>query len=80
MTDQLEPDFTIEEVAHALGMSTRWVRDRCNIDGAEHNRYGHKIRFTRDQVAKLRATHVRNLVPDPVTTGPTKRGRNRASA
>lgn len=69
----LEPDYTLEEVAEALGMSTRWVRDRIRLDGAEHVRYGKHIRFTRDQVAQLRAAHVRTIVSEPVTTGPAKR-------
>lgn len=69
----LEPDYSLEEVADALGMSTRWVRDRIRLDNAEHTRYGHRIRFTAEQVAKLRAAHVRNLVPDPVTSGPKRR-------
>lgn len=69
----LEPDYTLIEVADALGMSTRWVRDRIRLDGAEHNRYGRQIRFTAVQVAKLRAAHVASYVTEPVTTGPTKR-------
>ena len=68
----LEPDFTLEEVADALRMSTRWVRDRIRLDGAEHNRYGLKIRFTASQVQSLRAAHVRTVVSEPVTTGPAK--------
>jgi hypothetical protein len=53
-------------------MSTRWVRDRIRVDGAEHNRYGRHIRFTAEQVRKLRAAHVRTVVSEPVTTGPIK--------
>lgn len=68
----LESDYTLEEVAAALGMSTRWVRDRIRHDKAEHSRYGAKIRFTAAQVAKLRAAHVRTQVAEPVTTGPVK--------
>lgn len=74
MTDQaLEKDYSLAEVAKALGMSTRWVRDRCNIDKVEHLRYGHKIRFTAEQVAKLRAAHVQAPVEQSVTTGRRKR-------
>lgn len=69
----LEPDFSLQEVAAALGMSTRWVRDRCNLDGAEHQRYGHKIRFTAEQVAKLRARYVSEpAIEEPITTGKKK--------
>lgn len=69
---ELVPDFTLDEVAQALGMSTRWVRDRIRLDGASHQRYGRHIRFTPEQVAELRAAHVRTLVQEPVTTGPKK--------
>jgi len=68
----LEPDYTLEEVAQALGMSTRWVRDRIRLDGVEHVRYGKYIRFTAAQVARLRAEHVTAGVVEPVTTGPEK--------
>lgn len=69
----LERDFSLEEVADALGMSTRWVRDRIRLDGAEHQRYGRNIRFTQDQVRQLRAAHVRSVVRESVTTGPRKK-------
>lgn len=72
----LEPDYTLVEVADALGMSTRWVRDRIRLDGAEHNRYGRRIKFTAAQVAKLRAAHIASYVTEPVTTGPAKRRRS----
>lgn len=68
----LTKDYTLDEVADALGMSTRWVRDRIRLDGAAHMRYGHVIRFTEEQVAELRAAHVRTVVKEPVTTGPRK--------
>lgn len=70
----LERDYTVDEVAEALGMSTRWVRDRVNQDGAEHLRYGHKIRFTAEQVEALRRSHTKAPVKSqPVTTGRKKR-------
>lgn len=68
----LEPDYTMEEVAAALGMSPRWVRARV-ADGAEHQRYGHKIRFTDEQVEKLRAEHTKQPVAEGVTTGRKKK-------
>ena len=64
----LEPDYTLQEVADALRMSTRWVRDQIKA-GAECTRRGRKIRFTRAQVEKLRASYVQTLVNEPVTTG-----------
>lgn len=75
----LEPDYTLDEVADALGMSTRWVRDqiRAGEQGTgphvEHIRRGHKIRFTKEQVEKLRAFGVRAVINEPVTTGPSKK-------
>lgn len=57
MRPELDRDYTLEEVADALGMSTRWVRDRIRLDGAAHQRYGRLIRFTAEQVAALRAAH-----------------------
>lgn len=77
MTEQqLEKDFDLNEVADALGMSPRWVRDRCK-EGAEHNRYGQKIRFTAAQVQSLREAHKKNPTPVSITTG---RGRKAKSA
>lgn len=69
---QLPADFTLDEVAEALGMSTRWVRDRIRLDGAEHQRYGHKIRFTPDQVELLRRSHVATPAKRSITTGRKK--------
>lgn len=69
----LEPDYSLTEVASAIGMSTRWIRDRVKHDGAEHLKYGHKIRFTAAQVDKLRAAHTVVRAVEPVTTGPAKK-------
>lgn len=70
----LARDYTVEEVAQALGMSTRWVRDRIKFDRIEHNRYGRFIRFTPDQVAALRQKYVvAKWVREPITTGPKRR-------
>lgn len=68
----LEPDHDLKEVAAALGMSERWIRQRIK-DGAEHNRYGHKIKFTAAQVEKLRAAHTVAPTPESITTGRKKR-------
>jgi hypothetical protein len=54
-------------------MSPRWVRDRIRFDGAVHQRYGHKIRFTPAQVDALRAAHAQAPVEQSVTTGRKKR-------
>lgn len=68
----LEPDYSLEDVAQAIGMSTRWIRDRCK-EGAEHIRYGHKIRFTEAQVAKLRNDHTKAPAAEGITTGRKKK-------
>ena len=76
MTDPrpLTPDYSLSEVAEALGMSARWVRAKV-ADGAMHQRYGHKIRFTPEQVEALRAQFVHTTKPgaDRVTTGRKRR-------
>ena len=56
---ELIPDYSLTEVAKATGMSERWLRRKVS-EGAEHLRYGHKIRFTAAQVEQLRTDHTRN--------------------
>ncbi len=70
---QLAKDYTLEEVAAALRVSTRWVRDRIRLDGAEHQRKGHKITFSVEQVEKLRAAHTKAPVEQSITTGRKRR-------
>lgn len=72
-TPELDHEFTLKEVAAALRMSEKWVRERINRDGAEHQRYGHKIRFSAEQVEKLRASHVKAPVEQSITTGRKKK-------
>lgn len=75
----LEPDYSLSEVAEALKMSERWIRNRVNDpdDPAEHLRYGHKIRFTAAQVEALRARHSKGgrSTSEPMTTGKKRGGR-----
>lgn len=71
MTNELTKDYDLDEVATALGMSPRWVRQQCK-NGAVHNRYGHKIRFTAEQVEMLRASCVRKPIEQSITTGRRK--------
>lgn len=68
----LERDYSIAEVAEAIGMSDKWIRQRIK-DGAEHLRYGHKIRFTSAQVEKLRAAHTQAPAVESITTGRKRR-------
>lgn len=65
----LEKDYTIDEVADALGMSKRWLSAQIKQHGWEHMRAGHKIRFTTAQVQKLRDSLTTNEVPKSLTTG-----------
>ena len=67
-------DHTLAEVAEALGMSKRWVRDQIKA-GAAHQRYGNRIRFTDSQVDELRA----RFATVPVRTQITARRGRRAS-
>lgn len=76
MSTELEKDFDLDEVAAALGMSPRWVRQQCK-DGAVHNRYGLKIRFTAAQVQALRESKTKRPIEESLTTG---RGRKAKSA
>ncbi len=64
----LEVDYTLTEVAKALRMSTRWLRDRIKNDKLDHQRYGHKITFTAEQVEAIRARYTAQPVAESVTT------------
>lgn len=68
----LDTDYNLEQIAEAVGMSTRWVRDRVK-EGAAHQRYGRKIKMTAEQVAQLRAAHTKAPVEQSITTGRKKR-------
>lgn len=72
MKQELTPDYDLAEVAAAMKMSTRWVREQIRA-GAEHQRYGHKIRFTQEQFEKLRAQHAQTPVAESITTGRKRR-------
>lgn len=74
LPDDLDPDFTLKQVASAIGMSERWIRQRI-AEGAAHQRYGHKIRFTPAQVQALRESHAANTAPANVVTTGKKRSR-----
>lgn len=85
MTDPtpLAPDYTLDEVANAIRMSTRWVRDRIKDGQAgegpviAHERRGHKIVFTADQVEALRNQFT--VTPPPAQSITTGRPKRRAS-
>lgn len=72
MTD-LSQDFTLDEVANALGMSTRWLRGRIKADKLTHQKYGHKIKFTTEQVEAIRSRYTAAVpVEESITTGRKK--------
>lgn len=73
-TAAIPQDLDLAQVAEALGMSERWVRQRC-IEGADHLRYGHKIRFTQAQVDALRKSHEAPRIRQSITTGPRRKRR-----
>ena len=68
----LEDDYTLSEVAAAIKMSERWLRNQIAAGAIECNRYGHKIRFTAAQVAQLRTDHAAPVAPTSITTGRRK--------
>lgn len=70
MTD-LDKNYNLDEIAEAVGMSTRWVRQQCK-EGAEHQRMGHKIKMTSGQIDKLRETHTVTPITKSITTGRRK--------
>ena len=70
----LQRDYSMTEVAEALGMSYRWVRHQVQT-GAAHQRYGNRIRFTPEQVEALRARFASAPAPKGVTA---RRGRGAA--
>ena len=69
----LDPDYGLEEVAAALGMSTRWLRDRIKRDKLEHMRYGHVIKFTPAQVEAIRVRYTAQPIEQSITTGRKKK-------
>lgn len=76
----LEPEYNLSEIAEAVRMSTRWVRDRikAGMEGhgpfIEHQRNGKKITMTAAQVDKLRAVHTQTAPPvESITTGRKRR-------
>jgi hypothetical protein len=64
----LQQEHSMEDVAKALGMSYRWVREQVR-QGAAHQRYGNRIRLTDDQVELLRSRFASTPAPTQITTG-----------
>lgn len=74
----LTRDYDLVEIAEALGMSERWVRQRVK-DGAAHQRYGQKIKMTAEQVEALRASHTKRPTVTPSITTGRKRSTGRSA-
>lgn len=71
----LERDYTVPEVAAALGMSKRWVYAQI-ANGCAHQRpSSNRIRFTLAQVDALRAKYE----SAPMRTNAVTTGRRKAS-
>lgn len=68
----LPQTYTLNDVADALGMSERWVREQVK-NGATCMRLGRKIRFTEAHYEELRASMTRSPAAQSVTTGRKRR-------
>lgn len=79
MTDSavtpLPRDYTLKEVAAALRMSERWLRDRIKNDKLEHEKRGHKILFTAAQVEAIRSRYTAQPAEQSITTGRKRRAK-----
>jgi hypothetical protein len=77
VTDETTPtlprDFTLTEVADALRVSTRWLRDKIKADKLPHGLRGHKIVFTEAQVEAIRERYVAQPIEQSITTGRKRR-------
>ncbi len=73
MTDELPRTYSLVETARALGMSTRWVRERIRLDNVEHIRFGKTIKFTEEQYQALRTAHTKAPLVESITTGRKKK-------
>lgn len=71
---EAEKDLNLEQIAEAMGMSTRWVRDQLRDgSGIEHRRPGGRIRMSAEQLEKFKATYDVNAIPQSITTGRRRR-------
>jgi hypothetical protein len=74
MTDDTLPrDYTLDEVAASLRMSSRWLRGKLKEDKLEHERRGHKLLFTAAQVEAIRTRYTVKPVEQSMTTGRKRR-------
>lgn len=77
MTDETTPtlprDYTLTEVAAALRVSTRWLRDKIKADKLPHGTRGHKLVFSGDQVAAIRKRYEAQPIEQSITTGKKRR-------
>ena len=68
----MEPMYTVEDVAAKLKRSKRWVTGKMKEINPEHYRVGNSPRFTLAQFEAFRANFVVIANPQPITTGRKK--------
>lgn len=74
-----EKDLDLNQIAEAMGMSTRWVRGELDPkagNNIEHRRLGGtkgRIRMSHEQLEKFKARYNVQAVPQSITTGRRKR-------
>lgn len=69
---EAEKDLNLEQIAEAMGMSTRWVRDQLDPKkgrGIEHRRPGNRIRMSPEQLEKFKSSFDVVTTPQSITTG-----------
>jgi hypothetical protein len=69
---KVEHLYTIEDVAEAIGRSTKWVNLQIKERGVEHTLFGVSKRFTRKQFDALVDSYVVVANPPAITTGRKK--------
>ncbi len=73
MSEAVEKDYTLEQIAAAMDMSTRWVRDQLKDNTIAHRRPGGRIRMSADQLEQFKARYDVVPVVQSITTGRKRR-------
>lgn len=73
MSEAPEKDYNLEQIAEAMDMSTRWVRDQLKDLSIEHRRPGKRIRMSAEQLEKFKARYDVVPVVQSITTGRKRR-------
>lgn len=66
---ELEPLFSVADVAKNLSRSQRWVKDQVKARGLECTYLGNRMHFTLKQYDALVGSYIVVANPPPVTTG-----------